>query len=99
MKKKILFCSVGKDLAEKIDLVHNPSLADNLNAVKSHFRTTDVQEITNAFAIVKTMKSFGTDNICSYFLKLTLPFTENSLAFLFNRSIETSRFPYSRKNA
>ena len=35
----------------------------------------------------------------SYFLKLALPFIENSLAFLFNTSIETSQFPDSWKVA
>ena len=58
-----------------------------------------MQEIRDAFATVKTAKSFGTDNISSYFLKLALPFIENSLAFLFNTSIETSRFPNSWKVA
>ena len=47
-----------------------------------------MQEIRDAFATVKTAKSFGTDNISSYFLKLALPFIENLLAFLFNTSIE-----------
>ena len=44
-------------------------------------------------------KSFGTDNISSYFLKLALPVIENSLAFMFNTSIETSMFPDSWKIA
>ena len=58
-----------------------------------------MQEIRDAFAKVKTAKSFGTDNTSSYFMKLALPFIENSLAFLFNTSIETSRFPNSWKVA
>ena len=49
--------------------------------------------------MAETTKSFGTDNISSYFLKLALPFIENSLAILFNTSIETSRFPDSWKVA
>ena len=85
------FCSVGKDLADKIDPAPNPLLAGDYE-IKKHFRTIKVQEIRDAFASVETAKSFGTDNISSYFLKLALPFTENSLAFLFNISIETSRF-------
>ena len=97
------FCSVGKDLAEKIDPVPNPLLAGdyeiNKHKATFHFRTISVQEIRDAFATVKTAKSFGTDNISSYFLKLALPFIENSLAFLFNTSIETSRFPDSWKVA
>ena len=35
----------------------------------------------------------------SYFIKLALPYIENSLAFLFNTSIETSQFPDSWKVA
>ena len=97
------FCSVGKDLAEKIDPAPNPLLAGdyeiNKHKATFHFRTIEVQEIRDAFATAKTAKSFGTDNISSYFLKLALPLIENSLAFLFNTSIETSRFPDSWKVA
>ena len=52
-----------------------------------------MQEISDAFAKVKTAKSFGVDNISSFFLKLALLSIENSLALLFNMSIETSAFP------
>ena len=97
------FCSLGKDLAGKIDPAPNLLLAGDfeINKHKATFRlrTSEVQEIRDAFATVKTAKSFGTDNISSYFLKLALPFIENSLAFLFNTSIETSRFPDSWKVA
>ena len=95
-------CSVGKDLAEKIDPAPNPLLEGDYEVNKRvifSFRTIEAQEIRDAFATVETAKSFGTDNILSYFLKLALPFIENSLAFLFNTSIETSRFPDSWKVA
>ena len=95
---------MGKDLAEKIDPAPNPLLAGdyeiNKHKATFHFRTFEVQEIRDAFATVKTAKSFGTDNISTgYFLKLAMPFIENSLAFLFNTSIERSRFPDSWKVA
>ena len=97
------FCSVGKDLADKISPVPNPLLSGdfemNKTKAKFQFRTIEVQEIRDAFAKVKTAKSFGIDNISSYFLKLALPFIENSLAFVFNTSIETSIFPDSWKLA
>ena len=97
------FCSVGKNLADKIDPAPNPLLEGdyevNKRKARFSFRTIEVQEIRDAFATVTTAKSFGTDNISSYFLKLALPFIENSLAFLFNTSIETSRFPDSWKVA
>ena len=100
---KNFFCSIGKELADKIDSVPNPLLTGeyevNGNKAKFNFRTIEVKEIRAAFAKIKTAKSFGTDNISSYFLKLALPFMENSLAFLFNTSIETSQFPDSWKVA
>ena len=94
---------IGQDLADKIDPVPNPLLSGdyevNKNQAKFSFKTIGVQKIRAAFAKVKTAKSFGTDNISSYFLKLALPFIENSLAFLLNTSIETSQFPDSWKVA
>ena len=57
------------------------------------FRTIEVQGIRDAFATVKTAKSCRTDNIFSYLLKLVLPFIENFLAILFNKSIEIHCFP------
>ena len=97
------FCSVGKDLTDKIDPVPNPLLsgdyAINKNRTEFHFKSISVQHIWEARAKVKTTKGFGIDNISSYFLKIALPFIENSLAFLFNTSIETSLFPDSWKVA
>ena len=97
------FCSIGKELADKIDPVPNPLLTGeyevNANKAKFNFKTIEVKEIRAAFAKIKTAKSFGIDNISSYFLKLALPLIENSLAFLFNTSIETSQFPDSWKVA
>ena len=61
----------------------------NKSKAKFYLRTVEVQEIRDAFAKVKTAKRFGTDNISSYFLKLALPFIENSLAFMFNKIPET----------
>ena len=91
------FSSVGIDLADKISATPNPLLSGNFKINKTnakfHFRTIQVQEIRDAFAKVKSAKSFGVDNISSFFLKLALPSIENSLALLFNTSIETSAFP------
>ena len=52
-----------------------------------------VQDIREAIAKLTTSKSFGTDAISSYFLKMALPFLENSIAMLFNTSLETGIFP------
>ena len=93
------FCSVGKDLANKIAPVPNPLLSGdyevNKDRAEFNFKTIEVKDIRAAFAKIKTAKSFGIDNISSYFLKLALPYIGNSLAALFNTSIETSQFPDS----
>ena len=97
------FCNIGKELADKIDPVPNPLLTGdyeiNKNKTVFNFKTIEVREIREAFANIKTTKGFGTDNISSYFLKLALPLIENSLAHLFNTSIQTSQFPDSWKVA
>ena len=53
----------------------------------------DVKNIRDAVGKIKTSKGFGTDNISSYFLKLAMPYIENSLAYISNTSLESSRFP------
>ena len=97
------FCSVGKDLANKIAPVPNPLLSGdyevNKDRAEFNFKTIEVKDIRAAFAKIKTAKSFGIDNISSYFLKLALHYIGNSLAALFNTSIETSQFPDSWKVA
>ena len=97
------FCTIGRDLADKIQLAANPLLSGeyevNKDKAKFNFKTIELKDIRDAFAKAKTTKSFVVDNISSYFLKLALPYIENSLAFLFNTSIETSRFPDSWKVA
>ena len=42
-------------------------------------KTIDVRNIRVAIGKIKISKGFGTDNISSYFLKLTMPYIENSL--------------------
>ena len=97
------FCSVGKDLASKIEDVPNPMLTGEYNHNpdnrRFNFRPIVVQDIRDAMSKIKTSKSLGSDNISSYFLKLATPYIENSLVFMFNTSLETSQFPDSWKNA
>ena len=61
------FCSVGKDLANKIPPVPNPFLSGdyevNKDKAEFNFKTIEVKDIRAAFAKIKTAKSFGTDNI------------------------------------
>ena len=97
------FCAIGRNLADKVQPAANPLLSGeyevNKDKTKFNFKTIEVKDIRDAFAKVKTTMSFGNDNISSYFLKLALPYTGNSLAFMFNTSIETSQFPSSWKVA
>ena len=57
------------------------------------------QNIGDAIGRIRTAKSFGHDNISSYFLKQALPLISGSLARLFNIAIETSTFPDAWKIA
>ena len=97
------FCTIGEKLANKIDAAPNPLLSGDFagsdSSVRFQFRAIEVKEIREAIAKMKTSKSFGKDSISCYFLKLALPFIENSLACLFNTSLVTSQFPDSWKLA
>ena len=73
------FCTIGRNLADKIQPAANPLLSGeyevNKDKTKFNFKTIEVKDIMDAFAKVKTTMSFGNDNISSYFLKLALPYT------------------------
>ena len=91
------FCSIGKDLASNIVGGYNPLLLcdyfQNSNVAKFTFESIQVQQIRETIGKLKTSKSFGDDGISSYFLKLAMPFIEDSLVYLFNTPLETSQFP------
>ena len=76
------FCTIGGELADKIQSASNPLLSGeyevNKDKAKFHFKAMDLKDIRDAFSKVKTAKSFGTDNISSYFMKLASPYIENS---------------------
>ena len=97
------FCTIGSDLADKIQPAANSLLSGEYEVNKDKanfgFKTIELTDIRDAFPKVKTTKSFGVNNISSYFLKFALPYTVNSLNFLFNTSIETNQFPDSWKVA
>ena len=97
------FCSVGKDLASEIDDVPNPLLSGdytiNFQEKRFEFRAIQDQELRDAVGKLKNSKSFGNDNISSFFLKLALPFVAKSLLKIFNTSFETRKFPDTWKTA
>ena len=84
------FCSIGKNLASKIEDTPNFPLSGDstVNKKNSWFKFKDIStlHIWNAIAKLRTTKSFGNDTISSYFLKLALPLIETSLAIIFNTS-------------
>ena len=73
----------------------------NVNSEEKCFRfkTIDVRNIRDAIGKIITSTGFSTDNISSYFLKSAMPYIENSLAYIFNTSLESSKFPYDWKTA
>ncbi|XP_065056335.1 uncharacterized protein LOC135684631 [Rhopilema esculentum] len=95
------FCTIGRDLADKVQPAANPLLTGNRSnrikvnkdKAKFNFEIIELKDIRDTFAKVETTKSFGIDNISSCLLKLALTYIGNSLSFLFITSIETSQFP------
>ena len=99
--KNKFFCSIGKDLAknrkEKPNLLLSGEYQINKEGKNFRFGAISEQKMEDAIEEIKTAKTFGHDNISSYFLKLAVPFISGSLAHLFNIAIETSTFPDSWK--
>ena len=91
------FCSIGKDFASKIEGRYDPLIfCDyfvNSNAAKFVFKSINAEQAREAIGKLKASKSFGDDGISNYFLKLAMPFIEDSLVYLFNTSLKTSQFP------
>ena len=91
------FCSVGRDLPANIGKSSNPLLLGDydINPLKITFvfNSIQVQPISDEIGKSKSSKSFGNDNVSSYFLKSAFPYVKNSLVLLFNSSIESSQFP------
>ena len=87
------FCSVGRDLAGKIDKSPNSLLSGDydINPLKITFTFNSIQvhHVGEALGKIKVSKSFGNDNISSHFLKLAFPYIKTSLVLLFNTSIES----------
>ena len=97
------FCSIGRDLASNVEGGYDPLILcdyfQNSNATKFTFKSIHSQQSREAIGKLETSKSFGDDGTYSYFLKLAMPFIEDSLVYLFNTSLETSQFPYPWKIA
>ena len=57
------------------------------------FKRKSTLDIGEDITKLKTTKSFGNNNISSYFFKPVLPLIETSLVIMFHTSIESSQFP------
>ena len=72
------FCSVGRDLAGKINKCPNPLLSGeyDINPLKSTYVLSSIQaqHVSEAIVKIRSSKSFGNDSISSYFLKLVFPY-------------------------
>ena len=89
-------CSVGEELAEKINGSPNPlqRVECTVNESISGFCLHEIidQHIMDAMSKVKTSKGFGSDKISSYFLKLALPYINSSLTCMCNKSLGKGEF-------
>ena len=99
-----LFCSVGKDLSDKIPNKENPLLTGNYGERKKDvekfaFVPVSPENVMKACKDVKTSNGYGTDFISVFFLKVGIEVLAPSLAQLFNLSLSTGRFPDSWKIA
>ena len=86
------FCSIGKNLTKDIEAAPN-SLLNGLIDInsKSHlfrFGTTKTEEVREVVSNARASKGFGIYQLSSYFMQQTIPYIENSLAFIFNTSID-----------
>ena len=91
------FCTVGTGLEKNIEETENSLLSGKYHIKNSvanfRFIPSMVHNKMEAIAKLNISKSFGADTISSYFIKMALPFLENSIAMLFSTSLETSICP------
>ena len=93
------FCSIGEKLAADIVHTSSPLLSKEISINGDgrifHFREINEGDTHEAICRIKVKKSFGNDDISSYFLKIAFPYIARILMLIFNTSIETSTFPVS----
>ena len=94
---------MGEELAKIIEEASNPLLTGSytINDSNSTFKVEEINDthLRDVISKIKTSKRYGTDNISSYFLKLALPFINNSLVYIFYTSMQTRVFPSQWKIA
>lgn len=86
---------------------HDYLVPENLKAFCETHRHFDaltiphmtVHDVGTSITQLKNKRSMGPDNITAFFLKLSLPYTVESLTFVFNLCIEQCTFPAMLKEA
>ena len=98
------FCSVGRNLSDKIPAQPNPFLSHHYDITnpsngREQFKFVAINKRTTekAFNKIKTLHGSGLDNIASYFLKVAFPAISDSLCDIFNLSLSCRVFPDSWK--
>ena len=96
MEDNQFFCSVGKDLSDKIPNKENPLLAGNYGERNKDvgqfaFVPLNTENVMKACKDFKTSNGYGTDFISVFFLKVGIAVLAPSLARLFYLSLSTGR--------
>ena len=94
------FVEIGPKLASKIPQ-GSSSFSDYIDKAKTTFtlQRTTPDEIIEIVKSMSSNKATGLDNISCRLLKVAAPIVSKSLAFVFNKSIETGIFPTDLKFA
>ena len=79
----------------------NSFISSQILAPESNFSFPPVnaEDLIKAMSKFKSSQGFGMDNICSFFLKKSMPILANGLCQIFNMSLSTGQFPDSWKVA
>ena len=93
------FCSVSKNLPDKIPPQPNPLLSNEhtINENTTNFKFNDIDAANTERARGKMKKSFGfgCDCIASHYINVAFPIISQSLCSIFNFSINTGKLPNS----
>ena len=96
------FCSVGRNLSDKIPVQPNPLLSHQYDLTNPSngrepfkFVAINKRTIEKALNKIKTSHGSGVDNIASYFLKVAFPVISDSLCDILNLSLSSGVFPDS----
>ena len=95
------FTSIGTHLADKFNKDHHNNPLSNRSKTKStfNFSTITPDFVYNYICKLPNNKSSGLDNFSVQLLKIAAPYICNSLSYICNLSLCTSKFPADWKKA